>query len=506
MTGECTNLGDIFGFRHDSDDTALVDIDRDGGRAVYSFAHLEYGARAVAEQLSALSLGNGARVAILASNSAFYLMAYLGILRSGCVCVPINKHLPAETIDFIIEDAQIEFAITDDEGATMIPDGMKSARLDCISSTQTGHSAPTNGGDDAALILYTSGSTGRPKGVVLSHRSQLAMVDAIGGRADSMIFRDRKGIVAAPMFHMNALVFIAVFLKCGGSIVLMARFDPHLFAKAIENYQVDVLTGVPPMIAILHSASIRQPLADLSSISTVYIGSAPLSDSVIEQSKQLMPKAAVLNSYGTTETGGGLFGPHPGQLTRPARSVGYPMPHVELKMDGNGELLVRAPSQMTEYLNMPDQTAEKFADGWYHTGDIFEVDENGFYFFVGRVDDMFVCSGENIYPGEVEQIIERHVDVEQAVVVPVDDPIKGQMPIAFITARDNPPDQSEIQDFVKTHAAKYLYPRRVWTLEQMPLGSTAKIDRKQLIERARQLIEREAISTKASALEMGSES
>ena len=155
-----------------------------------------------------------------------------------------------------------------------------------------------------------------------------------------------------------------------------------------------------------------------------------------------------------------------------------------MRLDGNGALLVKAPSMMTGYLNLPDLTATRLQDGWFDTGDLFERDENGFFFFRGRADDMFVCSGENIYPGEVEQAIESSPKVVQAAVVPVADAVRGQVPVAFVVAADGPVSEREVQDHVRANAAPYLYPRRVWFVDALPLASTTKIDRRELMQRA----------------------
>ena len=267
------------------------------------------------------------------------------------------------------------------------------------------------------------------------------------------------------------------------------------FAEAIGTYDVNVITGVPTMIALLQSAWRNIGKPDLGSVNTVYIGSAPVTEAIVAQSLEMMPNAAVLNSYGTTETGGGLFGPHPERLERPPTSVGYPGGHVDLKLDEDGALVVKAPSMMTGYLNLPELTEQKLRNGWFNTGDLFERDENGFFFFKGRADDMFVCSGENVYPGEVEQAIESSHKVVQAAVVPVADAIRGQMPVAFVVAADSPVSERELQDHVKAHAAPYLYPRRVWFVDSLPLASTTKIDRRELMRRAERSIAAESPRT-----------
>ncbi len=494
MNDTYRNLGDILGKRRRSGEPAIVEIDTAGNERMWRCAEVEQGTLAFTGLLQSRGVEPGTPVGIFAANSVAYLLAYMGIMRAGCVCVPVNTRQPGDVVEFICRDARIEIAFADSSAEGLLPSTVDTIAIDKLPDG-TGQDVVVDSAS-TALILYTSGSTGRPKGVVLSHRSQLSMVDAIIGGTDATLFAGQRGIVVAPLFHMNALVFIASFLSGGGSIVLMSKFDAEAFIGAINGHGVTVITGVPTMIAILHDVWQRIGRPGLPGVTTVYIGSAPVTEAIVEQSKEMMPQASVLNSYGTTETGGGLFGPHPGGIERPPLSVGHAMPHVDLKLDEKGALQVRAPSAMTGYLNLPEVTAARFQNGWFDTGDLFEVDENGFYYFVGRADDMFVCSGENIYPGEVEKAIESHQDVIQASVVPVADAIRGQMPVAFVVASNANLSEVAVQQHVKDNAARYLYPRRVWFLDALPLASTTKVDRRGLMEDAARRVatEQEAAS------------
>ena len=488
MTDGFRNLGDVMGDRRLSDEVAIFSVDPKEGVREWRCHEIEAGTLAYAALLLRRGIQPGSTVGLFSKNSVHNLMAYQGIMRAGCVCVPVNIRQPAGIIRYICNDAEIRFAFTDKTAEALIPEGIEQVRLGTVETAGQAPPLPQADERSTALILYTSGSTGRPKGVVLSHYSQLSMIDAVTGGAESRLFDGQRGIVVAPMFHMNALVFIASFLKGGGSIVLMPKFDAAQFADAIGTYGVRVITGVPTMIAMLHAAwrEIGKPV--FAQVNTVYIGSAPVTEAIVEQALEMMPNASVLNSYGTTETGGGLFGAHPDGLARPPTSVGYPGRHVALRLDDEGSLVVRAPSMMTGYRKLPELTASRLKDGWFNTGDLFERDENGFFYFKGRADDMFVCSGENIYPGEVEQAIESSPKVVQAAVVPVPDAIRGQMPVAFVVAADGQVSEREVQDHVGSNAAPYLYPRRVWFVDALPLASTTKIDRRELMRRAESLV------------------
>jgi acyl-CoA synthetase (AMP-forming)/AMP-acid ligase II len=217
----------------------------------------------------------------------------------------------------------------------------------------------------------------------------------------------------------------------------------------------------------------------------------------MEAARRAFPGAAVGNSYGTTEAGPIVFAPHPLGRPTPDLSVGTAHPQVELRLvagnernAGEGVLQMRCPALMSGYHNLPDGTARAMTeDGFYITGDVFRCDGDGFYYFVGRADDMFVSGGENVYPGEVEKLLERHPDIHQAVVVPVDDELKYRKPVAFVVPRPGAaPSEAAVKEFALANAAPYLHPRRVWFLDQMPLAGTNKIDRRLLAERAAELL------------------
>ncbi|HSN71823.1 MAG TPA: fatty acid--CoA ligase family protein, partial [Steroidobacteraceae bacterium] len=347
--------------------------------------------------------------------------------------------------------------------------------------------------DAPEIVLYTSGSTGRPKGVMLSHGSQVAIVDGLAQPGIRDFLARGPCIVAAPLFHMNGLVFSELAFAVGAHVVLMRRFDAREFIAALDRYRVTVLSGVPTMVALLAQEREALAQADLSSVELVMIGSAPLSDTVLAQAREIFPQAAIFNSYGTTEIGAGILGAHPDGLPRPPMSIGYPAPHAEMRLVGGsspdeGVLEVRSPASMTGYLNLPEVTAAKMKNGWINTGDIVRRDEHGFLYFVGRNDDMFVCSGENIYPGEVERLLERHADVLEVSIIPLPDAVRGHVPVAFVVLRPGATlTEQQVKDYVLSHAAPYMHPRRVWFLDRMPLSGVNKIDRHVLKGRALEL-------------------
>ena len=219
------------------------------------------------------------------------------------------------------------------------------------------------------------------------------------------------------------------------------------------------------------------------------LGGRAHSEQLIEQMRQVFPRARIVHGYGTTEAGPIVFGPHPKGLERTPLSLGVAHPSVELRLrrDGivvtdEGVLEMRCPAVMNGYHKLPDATRNALTvDGFYITGDVFRRDADGFFFFVGRSDDMFVCGGENIYPGEVEKLLERHPAVHQVCVVPLPDELKAHKPVAFVVPHAGATvNEDDIRQFALANAPAYQHPRRVWFLDELPLAGTKKIDRRRL--------------------------
>src|SRR5438874_805659 len=346
--------------------------------------------------------------------------------------------------------------------------------------------------DEPAMFLYTSGSTGTPKGVVLSHQSHIWVVET---RLAPGLDRHRY-LIAAPLYHMNALALAQLACAAHATIVLLPQFTARAYIEAIERYRCTWLTAVPPMIAMMLREKELLARTDLTSVEFVRMGSAPVRASLMEALRQALPHASVTNAYGTTEAGPVVFGPHPQGLPQPELSVGYPHPKVMLRLvDGEnrnaeqGVLEMKCPALMLGYHNRPDVRPPFTADGFYITGDVFRRDANGFHTFVGRTDDMFVSGGENIYPADVERLLERHPDIAQAAVVPIDDEIKGQKPVAFAVPKPGrAPSEDDIKRFALANAPAYAHPRFVWFVAEHPLASTNKVDRAALHQMAEERV------------------
>jgi acyl-CoA synthetase (AMP-forming)/AMP-acid ligase II len=483
------NLGDLIRRDRDLGKVALIDLGGEAPPREIPYAKLDATANAVARALVRRGLARGDRVAILSLNRFEYLAAYCGIMRAGLVAVPVNFKFPRATIHFIMRDAGAKLVFCD-----------PARRGDCPPNLPAvGFGAPGPDGFDAfldtgpfdaivpadrepAMFLYTSGSTGTPKGVVLSHQSHIWVVET---RLEGQDLARHRYLIAAPLYHMNALALSMLASAAHATIVLLPQFTARAYIEAIGRYRCTWLTAVPPMIAMMLCEHELLARTDLSSIEFLRMGSAPVSASLMEAIHRALPQAAVTNAYGTTEAGPVVFGPHPKGLPQPELSVGYPHPKVALRLvDGDnraadhGVLEMKCPALMLGYHNRPGVPSPFTADGYYVTGDVFRRDRDGFHYFVGRTDDMFVSGGENIYPTDVERMLERDPDVAQACVVPIEDEIKGQKPVAFVVRKPGrTPSEDDIKRFALANAPAYAHPRFVWFVDELPLASTNKVDR-----------------------------
>ena len=490
------NLGALTSKDGDPDNVAIIDLGT-GQERRFSYRDFETQADAVARALTARGLARGDRVAILSANRFEYLTTVHGIMRAGFVAVPVNFKFPPATIDYIVHDSDAKLIFCDAPRLDSAPKDLPRICFDSgngdgdfVSFLKPGPFTPITPADrEPAMFLYTSGSTGRPKGVVLSHQSHIWVVEQ---RMAAQDMTRHRFLVAAPLYHMNALAISQLAHAAHATVILLPQFTTQLYLKALEEYHCTWLTAVPPMIAMMLNDKEHFAATDLSSVEYLRMGSAPVSQSLMKAIHQALPKAAVTNAYGTTEGGPVVFGPHPKGLPQPEMSVGYPHPKVQVRLIGEdgaqgatGVLEMKSPAIMNGYHNRPDVASPITADGFYFTSDVFRRDENGFHFFVGRTDDMFVSGGENIFPGEVEKMLESHPDVIQACVVPVDDDIKGTKPVAFVVKREGSDlDEAKLKAFALANAPAYQHPRSIWFVDSLPLASTNKLDRKTMRDMA----------------------
>lgn len=466
------------------DAEALVEIDRDGRRRRFSFSDLRAHSNAVAAALVDGGVEPGERVALIGDNSAEHVIALLGILKAGGVACLINTKLGAEDRAALVEETDAVFTVGDDR---FVKEKSGLALSDILALPDRNAPAISLGDDALAMIMFTSGSSGLPKGVPISHIGYSWALGQFTGLGKTMA--GETGIVAAPLFHMNGQFHVVNMLSVGARVLLMTSFSARGMLDAITDHRVKRVTGVPTMAALMAEEIESGYSADTSSVEQVGLGSSPLSRQLLGRVQAAFPSAVITNGFGTTETGPVSFSGHPDGLPTPPTSLGHPMPGVELKLEGGGTpdegvLHIRNPMTLKGYWKRPEATSTRIdPDGWYITGDRMRRDGNGFYYFLGRADDMMQVGAENVYPGEVERLLERHSSIIEAAVVAVPHATKNEAPVAFVIA-NGPVTEDEIKAFAIAEGPAYAHPRRVFVVDELPLASTNKIDHNILRARA----------------------
>jgi len=496
MSGAAPNLGSIGAeFRHE-DRPAIIDLAV--GEAPRETSWRAYNERcdALARGLARRGLAPGERIALVSGNRAEFLEVFYGAMRAGVVPVLVNILQPPETIAWVMRNSGVRLVFCEAALRRLCPPGLPAvvfeedygAFLDPGAWTPY---APAH--DDIAFHAYTSGSTGRPKGVLLSHRAHSWVAETMSrdrdfGPADRMV-------VAAALYHKHGMNSIKCVLVGGSTLILLRKFEARRYLETATRYRATVVSGVPTMFALMLQHRDLMDGQDYSYVRLATLGGAPASDVLVDEVTARFPKARIHLIFGITEASAALFGKHPEGKPKPRHSLGWPLPGNELRLVGGesddfGVLEVRNPGLMSGYVNDPEETARKLKDGWYHSGDILRRDAEGWYYFVGRSDDMFVSSGHNIYPQDVEIMLERHDDIEQAVVVPVPDEVKHTLPVAFIVKRRGSDlDPEAVKQYALEHAPPYQHPRQVHFVEALPVNTVGKIDRRALTARARELWE-----------------
>ncbi len=482
MTAPARNLGQISD-AVSGDRTALIDL-RSGEARTLTYEEFRAEIRAVARGLTGMGLEAGDRIGILALNRAEYIAVLFGAVLAGMVPVPLNVKLSAETLGGILVTDKVRLMLAERAFSHLVPDGTRAVFFEDSYREMLDfgdfEAVPVTT-DTVSMQPYTSGSTGLPKGVLLTHAGQFWAAEVLVKYR--RLRAEDRGILAAPLYHKNALVATKTALLSGGSSVLVPRFEASSYARAIADWGVTMLTGVPTMMRMLLDDA-NLPASDaLGGVRLISMGSSPASERLLADLARRFPGAEIHLNYGVTEAGPIMFGwYHPEGKPRPLNSIGYPIPGCEWKLIGGsaseGELVVRNPGVAKGYFNRPEATAKSFVDGWYKTGDILRYDDDGWFYFVARKDDMMVVGGENVFPQEVEATLEQHPAVRQAAVIAMPHEVKGQVPVAFVVLEDGQvASEDELRQFTLARAPAYAHPRRILFLPRVPLTGTNKIDK-----------------------------
>ena len=465
----------------------------------------------LAGSLTAAGVRRGDRVGLMLPNVPQFVIAYYGILKAGAVVVPMNVLLKAPEVAFYVGDSEARVLITWEDFAAEAVEGVSQlsgvatyvanrpgseARpegtrpfTELLQGSPAFDMVPTDP-NDTAVILYTSGTTGKPKGAELTHLN-LFMCCQVG--ADRLVeFKDDDvGLAVLPLFHsfgqsnvMNTTIY------AGGTITMVPRFDADKVLEVIQRDRVTIFAGVPTMyFALLHHPSAAD--YDTSSLRMCVSGGAAMPGEVMKAFEQKFG-ATILEGYGLSETSPSASF-NRSQEERKFLSIGKPIWGVEMRIhdesdrplpagkDNVGEIVIRGHNVMEGYYKKPEATAEVMKGGWFHSGDMGYVDDEGYFFIVDRKKELIIRGGFNVYPREVEEVLYAHPAVQEAAVIGVPDEKFGEEVKAVVSLKaGQSATEEELIGWTKERVAAYKYPRSVQFVETLPKGPTGKILKKEL--------------------------
>jgi long-chain acyl-CoA synthetase len=464
-----------------------------------TYAELDERSARLATLLREKGLQQGDRVGVMLPNVLEFPIAYYGVLRAGGVVVPMNVLLKRREIAFYMEDSGAKLLLAWHGFAAEARDGAADADAELIEvepdsfAKLLGDCEPTREladteEKDTAVILYTSGTTGKPKGAELTHFNLSRNAD-IAGRTTCVIEAGDIVLGALPLFHsFGQTVSMNASLRIGATLTLLPKFDP---GEALEIMQRDGVThfyGVPTMYgALLHHPGREE--FDTSALRTCITGGASMPVEVLRGCEEAFG-CEVLEGYGLSETSPVASNNHPGRPRKPG-SIGTPLEEVEMKVfdeDDNevpqgevGEIVIRGHNVMKGYWQRPEATAEAMRGGWFHTGDMAKVDEDGYFFIVDRKKDLIIRGGYNVYPREVEEVLYEHPKIREAAVIGVPHDEWGEeIGAAVVLHEGEELTPEEVSQYVKDRIAAYKYPRIVWFIDELPKGPTGKILKREI--------------------------
>jgi HIP---CoA ligase len=500
------------------DQPAIID-----GDVEISYAQLFERARDFGAALVASGVEPADRVAIWAPNSAEWIVAYLGLLQAGATLVPLNTRFKGVEAAELLRRARVRLLVTvtdflstdyvellraapielpDLETIVVVPSGP--ARSDTIGWNEfMARSTPAGTAEvdrrrealtreDPADILFTSGTTGVPKGAVSTHAGTMAVAQDWVAMA-GLVASDRY-LMINPYFHMFGLKSgILASVATGLTMVPLPVFDVDRALELVSTLRITVLPGPPTLYQSILDHPHRERY-DLSSLRVAVTGAADIPVELIERIQAELPFPSVVAGYGMTESGTASGTSPTDSPAIIASTVGRARPQFEIRIidsGGNdvaadvvGEVVVRSPSVMSHYLDDPEATAAVLSpDGWLRTGDLGRLDAEGYLRITGRLKDVFMVGGFNVYPAEVESILLRHPQIQQAAVVGIPDERMGEVGAAFIVTRSADLSPAEVQEWARANMANYKVPRRVEIVDALPLNATGKVQKLELKQR-----------------------
>jgi len=485
---------------------ALVDEATDRS---WTIRDLEVASRAVAHALAGLGIGHGDRVGLLSPNHPSIVPTYLAVARLGAVLVPVNARLTVPEVEAIAADAGISALVAACDlapiaGAVADALGLPAERRlwigegdgavdgqDLEPVIATTDPAPLQvaqppAPEDLLYLMYTSGTTGRAKGAMHTHATTMAATSAV---LEGMDYRpgDRY-LNVMPLFHVASLAMVNICLARRCTMVLGRAFDPTGTWKTIADHRINAMMAVPAMLQAMDATF--DPSLDTSSLRVLSSGAAPVPLPLLERFHEL--GIDIVQAYGLTEAGGAVSVLDAADAVTHLGSAGKALLSLELRIedeDGNelppgepGEIVVRGPSITPGYWQLPEVTAETIRDGWFHTGDVGVLDEEGFLTIRDRLKDMLISGGENVYPAEVESVLLSHPAVADVAVIGQPSPRWGESAVAVVVPSEGF-DADELIAWSRERLAGFKAPKAVVTVDELPRNASGKVLKHELRER-----------------------
>lgn len=436
------------------------------------------------------------RVAVMLPTSGAFAGVASGIWFAGRTLVPLNYLLKPEELQYVIDDCGTDLLIASRQLCQHLGISPKVRNIVWIEDVDFNRPPSprwpkSSGPDDLAVVLYTSGTSGRPKGVMLSHENLAANVRQMRGAVH--FTREEIFLGVLPQFHsfgLTALTHVPFFSGARG--IYSARFTPKKIVESFRQHRPTVFMGIPSMYNAL--LTVKDATADdFRSLRIAISGGEPLPAPIARNFRERFG-VEICEGFGMTECSPVTHVRLPGEDA--PGSVGRPLPGViqrivdeatgeDLPPGRDGELRLAGPNIMRGYLNLPDLTAAAFDDrGFLRTGDMARIDDRGFLWITGRIKEMIIVGGENVFPREIEEVLDAHPDVYAAGVVGEPDPMRGESPVAFIEAEEGKtPDPEALRAWCRERLAGYKVPRRVVVVDTLPRNPTGKILRRALSDR-----------------------
>lgn len=465
-----------------------------------TWAELRRLVSALAGALADRGVGRGDRVAVLMANRPEFLETVLAANALGAVAVPVNFRLSPDEVRFILRDSgSVALAADADLAAlavevrdalsgpaVLMVSGVEGGEFDALAAGPERERTVELGELDPALIMYTSGTTGRPKGAVLTHLN-LAVQTQTLIRCWRLYREDEINLCASPMFHIGAIGSIAPMIATGGTTVIMpsGQFDPEVMLDTLERERITHAFMVPAQWqAVVDVPEAGKRAAHLR---VMCWGAAPASVTLLERMTETFPGVQNVCTFGQTEMSPTTTVLDGEDAIRKIGSVGRPVPAVDIRIVDDemndvpggeiGEIVYRGPGLMQGYWNLPEATAEAFAGGWFHSGDLVREDEDGFLYVVDRKKDMIISGGENIYCAEVENVLAAHPTIADVAVVAAPHEKWRETPVAVVVPLDPaaPPSLEEISEWCRTRLAGYKKPTQLLLLDALPRNASGKV-------------------------------